>query len=137
MKVKIKDIIIKDRMRKELGNLSELKASIKDLGLIHPITLSEEKHLIAGYRRLQCVQQLGLQEIECNIVVAPTDLEQLKIEAAENIARKNFTSDEIIAISKRKEYLNKTKLQRFFYHIKLFLSSILKKISMFFKKIFE
>ncbi|KKL90582.1 hypothetical protein LCGC14_1903320, partial [marine sediment metagenome] len=55
MKVKnilISDIHIGERFRKDLGSLASLKESIKEKGLIQPITVSEHLHLVAGGRRL-------------------------------------------------------------------------------------
>lgn len=36
MKVKCEDVIIKDRYRKDLGNLDELMENIKSFGLLQP-----------------------------------------------------------------------------------------------------
>ena len=42
MKVQIEDILIQDRIRQDVGDLSELISSIKSVGLIHPIVLNEK-----------------------------------------------------------------------------------------------
>ena len=51
--LKISEIIIKDRIRKEMGDLVSLEKSIHKLGLLHPIVISENNELIAGKRRLE------------------------------------------------------------------------------------
>ena len=39
MKLKINDIVIKDRIRKDLGSTATLEKSIHKLGLLHPIVV--------------------------------------------------------------------------------------------------
>jgi hypothetical protein len=74
--VKISDIRIKDRQRKDFGDIDALAKSIKDVGLIQPIVLAfewEKKdenldveiiRLIAGHRRLLALQKLGWTEVQ-------------------------------------------------------------------------
>ena len=52
MLVQIKDIKIKKRVRKDLGNLENLKDSMKIYGLMNPITPKSCYELIAEERRL-------------------------------------------------------------------------------------
>ena len=40
MLVKIEDIKIKDRIRKDLGNLEDLKDSLRTYGLLNPVTIN-------------------------------------------------------------------------------------------------
>ena len=51
MLVQIKDIKIKKRVRKDLGNLEDLKDSMKIYGLMNPITLNSRYELIAGLQK--------------------------------------------------------------------------------------
>lgn len=97
MKMLIKDIIVKDRFRKDLGDINTLAESIYQIGLLHPIVIQKDTNrLIAGGRRLEACKQLGWDEIPVTII----NLEDIvKGEFQENTARKNFTvseSDEII-----------------------------------------
>ena len=75
MLIQIKDIKIKKRVRKDLGDLSALKESLKLYGLMNPITLNKNYELIAGERRLQAATQLGWTTINANVI----DIEDKKI----------------------------------------------------------
>jgi ParB family chromosome partitioning protein len=105
MKVRINDIIIKKRIRRDIGDISDLMESISKFGLLNPITVTEGKELIAGYRRLQACKALGLEEIECGIVPAQTKIDKLLIEADENMTRKELTAGEIERYEDEKHYL--------------------------------
>lgn len=98
--MKISDIIIKDRIRKNVGDTVSLEKSIHKLGLLHPIVVSKKYELIAGKRRILAYENLGLSEIPVHII----DLEKLiDGEIDENQIRLNFTSDERLAIKKYAE----------------------------------
>ncbi len=62
MLVSVKDIKVKNRVRKDLGNLEDLKDSLRRYGLLNPITLNSKYELIAGERR----QELLAHEL-CHI----------------------------------------------------------------------
>ncbi len=86
MKVKIKDIVVKDRARKDVGNLEKLKESIKRVGLINPICITKEDYrLIAGGRRLQACTELQMEEIEVHFYDELDETDQKIIELSENI----------------------------------------------------
>ncbi|MCU0848156.1 MAG: ParB N-terminal domain-containing protein [Spirochaetes bacterium] len=106
MKVKISEITVKKRIRKDLGDISRLKESILKFGLINPVTISDKKVLIAGYRRLMAARSLGWSDIECNMINARTKLAMLQIEVDENINRKDFTSSEMNRYEEEKKYLS-------------------------------
>ena len=63
MLVKIDDIKIKKRVRRNLGDMDALKESLRMYGLLNPITLNENNELIAGERRLQAAKALGWTNI--------------------------------------------------------------------------
>jgi len=91
MKVKnilISDIHIGERFRKDLGSLASLKESIKEKGLIQPITVSEHLHLVAGGRRLAACLELGLDKIPAVIRKIESELDHREIELFENLHRK-------------------------------------------------
>lgn len=80
MKILIDSIKINERMRDlNEDKATELASSIKEIGLINPITISQNNELIAGMHRLKAFQMLGYKEIEANVV----SLEGLKQELAE------------------------------------------------------
>ena len=129
MLVQIKDIKIKKRVRKDLGNLEDLKDSMKIYGLMNPITLNSKYELIAGERRLQSAIQLGWTSINANIVDNLTEVEQLEMEIEENNQRKEFTEAELLEGYKR---LNRLRNPNLFYRIYLFFKHLFEKIADFF-----
>jgi ParB family chromosome partitioning protein len=96
-KLAVNEIKIGERIRKDLGDLSSLIQSIKEIGLLHPVVINEENCLIAGYRRIEAVKQLGWSQVPVTIVPLK---ELLKGEVQENLVRKNFTSSERATIAK-------------------------------------
>ncbi len=125
MLVQISDIKIKKRVRKDLGNLEDLKDSLRTYGLLNPITLNSRYELIAGERRLQSAIQLGWTSINANIVDNISELEQLEMEIEENNQRKEFTPDELLEGYKR---LEKLRNPGFFYKIYLFFKRLFQKL---------
>ena len=68
------EIKVGPRLRKDVGDLSSLKQSIQEVGLLHPIIVDSENHLIAGLRRLKAVEMLGWKTVEVHIInVKPED----------------------------------------------------------------
>jgi ParB family chromosome partitioning protein len=122
MKVRINDIIIKKRIRRDIGDISDLMESISKFGLLNPITVTETKELIAGYRRLQACKALGLEEIECRLMPVQSKIDKLLIEADENMTRKDLTEREIENFEYEKRYL----LARGFYKVWLWFFRIYK-----------
>jgi ParB family transcriptional regulator, chromosome partitioning protein len=53
----ISEIKIGKRYREDLGDIDELAASIAELGLLHPIVVSQHNLLLAGERRLEAFKQ--------------------------------------------------------------------------------
>lgn len=108
MKVAIERIRIDEdsRIRKDLGNLEPLQQSISQVGLINPVLIDEQGKLVAGYRRLSACRNLGWEEIDATVVTLEGDeLQMLEVEVAENLHRKDFTPDEILATQKRREQI--------------------------------
>ena len=97
MRVKISEVVVKNRFRKDLGQLDGLMESIRLLGLLQPIGITKDKVLVFGQRRLHACQMLGHEEIEARVVDVPTILDG---EYAENEIRKDFTVSERVAIGK-------------------------------------
>lgn len=129
MLVPIRDIKIRKRVRQDLGNLEDLKDSLKHYGLVNPITINSKYELIAGERRLQAATQLGWTNIQANIVDNLSDIEQLEMEIEENNQRKEFTDAELLEGYKR---LEKLRNPGFFYKIYLFFKRLIEKIRDFF-----
>jgi ParB-like chromosome segregation protein Spo0J len=103
--MRINDIVVGTRHRKDMGDLDALAASMADpdLGLLQPIVVRPDGVLIAGERRLRAAKLLGWTEIEVKTV----DLEAVvKGEFAEN-TQKPFTLSEAVAIKRALEPLEK------------------------------
>ena len=131
MLIAIKDIKIKKRVRKDLGDLENLKDSLRTYGLLNPITLNSRYELIAGERRLTAAMQLGWTNIQANIVDNLTEVEQLEMEIEENNQRKEFTDQELLQGYMRLEKLRNPGL---LYRIYLFFKHLIQKIIDYFKK---
>lgn len=78
------------RQRMDEHALEELKASIKQRGVIEPVVVRpagpDQYELVAGERRWKASQLLGIQEIPA-IVLSLTDREALELSLIENIQR--------------------------------------------------
>jgi len=111
MEIEINKIKIGKRIRKDLGDLTSLKNSIREIGLLHPVVIDEENNLIAGLRRLMVYKSLTREKIPCTKI---NILEILQGEIDENEERKNFTPSEATeiweSIEKRKG--NQYKVER-------------------------
>lgn len=76
--------------RRELRDVDELAKSIKEIGLLNPITITKDFRLVAGYHRLTACKKLGWTTIPANVV----DMDALHAELAEideNLIRNELT----------------------------------------------
>jgi ParB family chromosome partitioning protein len=67
-KLAIKQIKVRDRFRKSLGDIRSLAASIEEVGLLHPIVVRRDGRLIAGERRLAACKELGWTHVPVTFV---------------------------------------------------------------------
>jgi len=125
MQIPIREIKVKKRVRKDLGNLEDLKESLKLYGLLNPITVNSKYELIAGERRLTAATQLGWSTINANVVDNLSEIEQLEMEIEENNQRKEFTDAELLEGYKRLERLRHPS---FLYRIHLFFRHLWEKL---------
>ena len=131
MKIDIERIKVDEtnRIRQDIGDLKSLEESIQQVGLINPVLVDENDNLVAGFRRLTACRNLGWQEIEANVVELEGDeLKILEAEVAENLFRKEFTPDEILAIQKRRDEIAEARrpkgaFERFWNWIKALFQS--------------
>lgn len=112
MKMPIKEITIKDRIRKEHGNIDELAQNIKENGLINPIVVTPDNQLIAGERRIKACKLLGWEEIEVRVMNVEDYEDKLRLEISENENRKEFTFSERIEWAKKLEQIEKLKANK-------------------------
>jgi ParB family chromosome partitioning protein len=101
MQVPIKEIIVKKRIRRDLGDIEALSESLKRYGQISPIVISKENVLIAGGRRLEAAKHLGWSTINTVISESSTELDRLELEVEENIQRCDFDIEEVAEATKR------------------------------------
>ena len=100
-RVKISAIAIQTRHRRDVGDLTDLKASMATLGLLHPIVITPKGRLIAGERRLKAAQALGWKEIRVRVVESLEDATRaLLAERDENTCRKDFLPSEAVALAR-------------------------------------
>lgn len=98
MRMPIRQIVVGERHRKDMGDLDALASSIADIGLLQPIGVSPDNRLIFGERRLRaCRDILGLTEVEVRVIDMPSIVVG---ENAENEVRKDFTASERVAIAR-------------------------------------
>lgn len=77
--------------RRRASDVSQLVESIREHGLLNPITLTQDLSLIAGQHRIAAFQELGLSEIPARILDVPA----LRAELAtidENLVRVELTA---------------------------------------------
>ena len=127
MKIPIKDVIVKKRVRKDMGSLDTLASSLQRYGQICPIVISKKNVLIAGGRRLEAAKLLGWESINAVVYEGSGELEQLELEVEENVQRRDFSTEEIEAAVKK---IHRLKNPGFFRRI---LNAIIR----FFKKLFR
>lgn len=106
MQLAITDIHVRARHRRELGDLSDLKASMTTLGLLHPIVVTDGHRLIAGARRLRAARELGWPSVPVRIIKTLDDaVSLLRAERDENTCRKDFLPSEAVALARDLEPL--------------------------------
>lgn len=87
-----------DNPRKDLGDLSELAASIKASGILQNLTVVPDEPdnsntdftIIIGHRRYAAAKIAGLTELPC-VVVEMSEREQLQTMLVENMQRSDLT----------------------------------------------
>jgi ParB family chromosome partitioning protein len=82
--------------RQNLGDLSELAASIREKGVLEPILVRKvggHYQIIAGERRYRAAVEAGLSEIPC-VVRETTDAEMMEIALIENLQRRDLSAFE-------------------------------------------
>ncbi len=126
MEVKIDDIIVKKRIRRNPGDLQPLMDSMSRFGQLNSIVINSKMQLIAGQRRLEAAKRLGWKYINAVVLEVSNKADILEMEIEENIQRKDFTTDEISDAYKK---LSKLRSNNFF-------RKLIDTFARFFKKLF-
>lgn len=85
-----------EQPRVDIGNLTELTASIKDKGVLEPLLIKPVGNnnrwvIIAGERRWRAAREAGLREVPC-IEMDVDDCSVAEIALIENLQRKDLTT---------------------------------------------
>ena len=104
MNVDVLEVVVpKGRRPSKPEKVASLAASIKSVGLLNPITLTEDLRLIAGLHRLDAVKSLGHIKVAARII----DADKLHVELAEideNLERSELTAlEHAEQLARRKE----------------------------------
>lgn len=95
----IDDIVVGDRLRKDLGDLGPLAESIKQRGIVVPIAVTPDMDLIYGQRRLEAARIADTQLVPYIVIETPDDDDLYReMEMLENTGRKDFTIEEKVRI---------------------------------------
>lgn len=95
MQIPLEDIVVKRRVRKDLGDVAALAESMKRFGQISPVLISSGNVLIAGGRRLEAARLLGWKTINAMVADIPGKLARLEYEVEENMQRRDFSAEEM------------------------------------------
>jgi N6-adenosine-specific RNA methylase IME4 len=102
--MKLTDIVIPARIRKNLGDVAALAASIEAVGLLHPVVVDEKGNLIAGARRIAAFKLLGRDNILAHVVKNLIEARLvLQAEGDENTCRLDFAPSEAVAYKRAME----------------------------------
>jgi modification methylase len=99
--ISIASIKVGKRMR-PLGDIAALVESIKEVGLLNPILITQGRRLISGLHRLAAFKALGRTRIPCILLNVSQQEAQLR-EIDENLARNDLT------LLERAEHLHRRK----------------------------
>lgn len=107
-RVGVDEIEVGARARVDLGDLSDLMKSITEVGLIHPVVVTDDRKLISGGRRLEACRQLGMTVVPVVVAAHIHDaVDLLTAERDENTCRKDMTPSELVTIGLSLEELKK------------------------------
>lgn len=93
--MKLADIKIGKRYRKDFGDIAGLAADIKNQGLLVPLGVAPDKTLVYGERRLRALKKLNRKTADVFIIETARDAVTIrKMEEAENNLHKPLTPTE-------------------------------------------
>jgi DNA modification methylase len=96
--IKITDIKVGQRHRRDMGDLTTLADSIRQEGLLQPIGVTDRLELVFGERRIRAVRDILKRKTILARIVDVTSI--LAGEYHENEVRKDFTPSERVAIAR-------------------------------------
>lgn len=100
--IPVRDVIVKDRIRKDLGNTDSLMISMEKRGQLQPIGIDSQNNLVFGERRLDVATRAGWETIRATRFDTLDDAAAaMAAEFDENTERKEFTPLELLAATER------------------------------------
>jgi ParB/RepB/Spo0J family partition protein len=94
-------VLREERQRRVIDDIDSLTASIKEIGLIHPLVITRDGNLVTGERRFNAVRKLGWTHVSAQYVDELDNATLSLIELEENIRRKDISWQErTLAIEK-------------------------------------
>ncbi len=100
IQIAIDAINTEDSVRSPDTDISDLLATIAEVGLLEPIAVTEDHRLVFGSRRLRACQQLGWTQIPACVV---PKAQRFRMQDIENKARKDLTLEEKVTLGQRIE----------------------------------
>lgn len=92
--IPLADINVGERFRKDYGNIAELAETIRDKGLLQPLTVDQDLNLLTGGRRYQALALLETELVPVLIRNTSSDVDAREVELIENVFRKDLTWQE-------------------------------------------
>ena len=89
--VALDDIVVGERFRKDYALDADFLDTIREKGIIQPITISQNMELVAGGRRLAGSREVGLPSIPAIMRQIDDELDLRECEYIENAFRKDLT----------------------------------------------
>lgn len=105
--MKTNEIKTNSQVRKDMGDITELKNSIQENGILQPLLIDKDNVLIAGHRRLQAAKELGLEDVPTQMIDVKNHDRVAIIQLVENIQRKDL--DPIEEANAYNDYIAKNK----------------------------
>ena len=94
----IAEIVIRERARTKVGDITSLANSISMVGQLTPILIDENNVLIDGLHRLKALESLEREIVEARVVSGITQDDHFLIELLSNMDRKEFAWHEEIEL---------------------------------------
>ena len=99
--------------RQDVGDLTGLKQSIQELGILQPIGVTPSNTLIFGARRLAAAKEIGLKVVPVTVIQDRVDATNLlQAEYEENTCRKEMTPSELVALGLKLEELERPRARK-------------------------
>ena len=83
-------IDVGDNIRTDLGDLTELAASLKQQGMMQPIVVDGDQRIVSGHRRYAAARLAGLDQVPVLVNEGIDEVTRLEMMIVENLQRANL-----------------------------------------------